>query len=38
MVGSSLAALLAWRKALTGEQTPIWEPTRRPSVDAKSSA
>jgi cellulose synthase/poly-beta-1,6-N-acetylglucosamine synthase-like glycosyltransferase len=38
LVGSSLAALLAWRKALAGERNPIWEPTRRPSIDVKSGA
>lgn len=28
----NLAALLAWGKALRGEQNPIWEPTRRPDT------
>lgn len=29
LVGTSVAALLAWGKALRGERNPIWEPTRR---------
>jgi hypothetical protein len=29
-VAVSLAALIAWSKALRGERNPIWEPTRRP--------
>jgi cellulose synthase/poly-beta-1,6-N-acetylglucosamine synthase-like glycosyltransferase len=30
VVAVNLAALLAWWKALRGEENPIWEPTRRP--------
>lgn len=29
LVGTSVAALLAWAKAMRGERNPIWEPTRR---------
>lgn len=29
LVGTSVAALLAWWKALRGDRNPIWEPTRR---------
>jgi cellulose synthase/poly-beta-1,6-N-acetylglucosamine synthase-like glycosyltransferase len=29
LVGTSVAALLAWGQALRGERNPIWEPTRR---------
>lgn len=29
---NSVAAILAWRKSVRGDQTPIWEPTRRPAV------
>lgn len=29
LVGSGVAAILAWGKALRGERNPIWEPTRR---------
>ncbi len=31
VVGSTVAAWLAWYKALRGERNPIWEPTRRPT-------
>jgi cellulose synthase/poly-beta-1,6-N-acetylglucosamine synthase-like glycosyltransferase len=31
-VAVNLAGLLAWIKALRGEQNPIWEPTRRPET------
>ena len=31
VVAVSLAALIAWGKALRGERNPIWEPTRRPA-------
>jgi len=34
----NLAALLAWGKALRGEQNPIWEPTRRPDAARVPSA
>ena len=30
-VAVSIAALIAWGKALRGERNPIWEPTRRPT-------
>jgi cellulose synthase/poly-beta-1,6-N-acetylglucosamine synthase-like glycosyltransferase len=30
VVAVNIAALLAWWKALRGEENPIWEPTRRP--------
>jgi cellulose synthase/poly-beta-1,6-N-acetylglucosamine synthase-like glycosyltransferase len=29
LVGATVAAILAWGKALRGERNPIWEPTRR---------
>jgi cellulose synthase/poly-beta-1,6-N-acetylglucosamine synthase-like glycosyltransferase len=32
-VGSVVAGLVAWSKALRGEKNPIWEPTRRPNVN-----
>jgi cellulose synthase/poly-beta-1,6-N-acetylglucosamine synthase-like glycosyltransferase len=32
VVGSVVAGLVAWGKALRGERNPIWEPTRRPIV------
>jgi hypothetical protein len=38
VVGVNLAALLAWGKALRGEQNPIWEPTRRPDAARVPSA
>ncbi|MEP6572540.1 MAG: glycosyltransferase family 2 protein [Gemmatimonadota bacterium] len=30
-LGATVAALIAWSKALRGERNPIWEPTRRPT-------
>lgn len=30
ILATSLAALLAWKKVLRRERSPIWEPTRRP--------
>jgi cellulose synthase/poly-beta-1,6-N-acetylglucosamine synthase-like glycosyltransferase len=32
IVLNSVAAILAWRNALRGDQIPIWEPTRRPAI------
>jgi len=32
VVGSVVAAVVAWSKALRGEKNPIWEPTRRPGI------
>lgn len=31
ILASNVAGLLAWRKALAGEGSPTWEPTRRPA-------
>jgi cellulose synthase/poly-beta-1,6-N-acetylglucosamine synthase-like glycosyltransferase len=32
-VAVNVAGLLAWIKAIRGEQNPTWEPTRRPAAD-----
>jgi hypothetical protein len=31
VLASTVAGFLAWMKALSGERSPIWEPTRRPT-------
>ncbi len=36
-VAVNVAALLAWAKALRGEQSPVWEPTRRPEVTTEAT-
>ncbi len=37
LLGANLAAVLAWRKALSGEREAIWSPTRRGGPQAGSS-
>jgi hypothetical protein len=29
IVGTNVAAVIAWVKAFRGERSPVWEPTRR---------
>jgi len=38
VVSGMLAALVAWRKALSGELNPIWEPTRRDTGPGPAAA
>jgi cellulose synthase/poly-beta-1,6-N-acetylglucosamine synthase-like glycosyltransferase len=33
-VGANVAALLGWSRALRGDKSAIWEPTRRPTTEA----
>ena len=32
LFAANLAGFQAWIQALTGDQNPIWEPTRRPEA------
>lgn len=36
-LAANLAALVGWKTALRGQKHGIWEPTRRPGVDSRSS-